>query len=372
MRRALVRSGLAGILAAAAVAAPSLRSQALSAPRLDSSAVFQVVVSPGFSTDRTMFATAHVHLPTCTVATCQALFRSGDGGTTWARVGQAFPGGELLLPPQFPADRSIYSFDGTTLWRSNDGGALFLPAVPGLARAAAMLPGGAPHQAEIALAGPDRVYVYHEASHLLTLGPLYPPQRDRHDEGARPVSIAAVGPATVTLSFDGGVAGSVAAVTCQIGGRCTLAGVIRGVKGASFVAAPGAAGLATWMSQGTFERSLDGGASFALVHSSATQVWQGIAFSPQVATDHRVLVASLSMGAVAVGTVLQMSGDDGATLATLAPTGLPPIYTVGGMALRPDGVIVIGLMASAETLNGPSGPLGVWCSSDGGGSFTRC
>jgi photosystem II stability/assembly factor-like uncharacterized protein len=67
----------------------------------------------------------------CDLPTCPALYRSSDGGRTWARLAAlGYLGGDVLLPPNFPADPRIFVAAATALQVSHDGGASFEVLAP--------------------------------------------------------------------------------------------------------------------------------------------------------------------------------------------------------------------------------------------------
>lgn len=55
---------------------------------------------------------------------CYSLYRTGNGGRSWALVSPAFSG-RLLMPPGFPATPTLYSLRSDGLARSDDGGHTF-------------------------------------------------------------------------------------------------------------------------------------------------------------------------------------------------------------------------------------------------------
>ncbi|MGD8792079.1 MAG: hypothetical protein PVF47_05965, partial [Anaerolineae bacterium] len=82
-------------------------------------AVHHLAISPGFGRDGTLFATT----------TRQGLFRSTDGGETWQRLtdryyqpeGYPDPPGAVFISPTYPRDRTLFVAHAG-LWRSTDGG----------------------------------------------------------------------------------------------------------------------------------------------------------------------------------------------------------------------------------------------------------
>lgn len=73
----------------------------------------QFAASPHYEQDHTLFA----------AEPGGSLYRTGDGGRTWQALGRSV-GGQLLIPPAFPASQTLYAMsDG--LQRSDDGGRTF-------------------------------------------------------------------------------------------------------------------------------------------------------------------------------------------------------------------------------------------------------
>ncbi len=72
---------------------------------------FQVVLSPGFAADATMFVT-----------TGQSLQRSTDGGDNWQQVGGALHAQQVALSPNFAADATLLVSTAGSVARSDDGG----------------------------------------------------------------------------------------------------------------------------------------------------------------------------------------------------------------------------------------------------------
>jgi len=94
--------------------------------------------APHYASDHIVFASTDSS--GCTSAPCPTLMRSDDGGATWKPLttqsfGTTF---RVLLPPDFPADPTIFGTGGNALYRSDDGGmdfALVVTNPDGLAAA---------------------------------------------------------------------------------------------------------------------------------------------------------------------------------------------------------------------------------------------
>lgn len=95
-----------------------------------------IAVSPSYQDDQTVYASG---VSDCGLPRgCPVLYRSTDGGGTWARlpaVGRAR--GNVMVPPAYPKDRRIFSAGENELQVSDDDGATFRTV--GLARSAAAM-----------------------------------------------------------------------------------------------------------------------------------------------------------------------------------------------------------------------------------------
>lgn len=135
--------------------------------------VLSVAFSPRFATDETVYAAGRA---VCTTPQCPpVLFRSTDGGASWARLpAEGFDGVELLLPPAYGSDPRIFSAGPLGLEVSEDGGDSFAPAAPGFSGStgsAAISPGfnsGDP----IILIGDQALMQYRDD--IKTVGPSRP------------------------------------------------------------------------------------------------------------------------------------------------------------------------------------------------------
>ena len=97
----------------------------------------------------------------CVSATCNVLFHSSDGGTTWDRLkASGFSGGTVLLAPNFPVDHRVFAAGGSGLQVSTDNGATFTTAVP--------------------LAGPSAISPTFTIDHRILIGAI--PGWEYHDD----------------------------------------------------------------------------------------------------------------------------------------------------------------------------------------------
>ena len=94
---------------------------------LTDTTITSLAVSPNYAADQTLFATAQRTEPDYT--TSSGVYRSTDGGVTWARLAVGLPPVDAALPPQrvafspdYATDRTLYALTETQLYRSRDGG----------------------------------------------------------------------------------------------------------------------------------------------------------------------------------------------------------------------------------------------------------
>jgi DNA-directed RNA polymerase specialized sigma24 family protein len=112
---------------------------------------FRFTPSPAYERDHTVFATAIDSAgssDSCGPAntSCPLLYKSTDGGATWALLAAKDRGhGDILLPPSYPADPRIFSA-GLNLSVSTDGGETFSVLAPaaGPARMSPLFSAGDP------------------------------------------------------------------------------------------------------------------------------------------------------------------------------------------------------------------------------------
>ena len=108
-------------------------------PTPEGSEMVAFTPSPDYGHDHGVYASGTA-TSGCLVS-CSTLFRSSDGGRTWARLWSlTFGGGTVMLAPAYPKDDRIFEIDANALRVSADGGHLFRPITP-LGGHAAMSPG---------------------------------------------------------------------------------------------------------------------------------------------------------------------------------------------------------------------------------------
>ena len=97
----------------------------------DDVTVTQFTSAPPASNSREVYASGTSSHDSCVSGTCNVLFHSSDGGTTWERLkASGLSGGTVLLAPNFPVDHRVFSAGGSGLQVSTDNGATFTTAVP--------------------------------------------------------------------------------------------------------------------------------------------------------------------------------------------------------------------------------------------------
>jgi photosystem II stability/assembly factor-like uncharacterized protein len=85
--------------------------------------------SPDYQHDHEVYASG-LSFNGCAVL-CPALFHSTDGGATWTRLPAfGFEGGDVMLPPAYPADHRIFVGGPHALKVSADNGSTFTPLTP--------------------------------------------------------------------------------------------------------------------------------------------------------------------------------------------------------------------------------------------------
>jgi len=123
---------------------------------------YNVAVSPAYAQDHTIYAAGWK--PGCR-ASCSVILKSTDGGATWtSQASTGYTGQEVFLSPAWTADHTMFGFDpGAGLERSTDGGATFVPAVPGSV-AASIAPVPGPSGARVASFDPTaHAVTYYDA-----------------------------------------------------------------------------------------------------------------------------------------------------------------------------------------------------------------
>jgi hypothetical protein len=331
-------------------------------PTPQDAAFTNFAVSPGYRSDRTVFASGTL-IRGC-LARCPVLFSSTDGAATWNHLpAVGFAGGTILLPPAYPVDRTIFAVGVSGLQRSVDGGATFTTIVPGVT-SAAVVPGTAAGQTKIML-GTVPLVSYSDATGLLSPGPVLP-------TGAASVdALAYVGSGTnLVIAAEGADPAAQGQIDALLGTcdplQCTVSATFPGQRPTLVVPSPTASidRTVAVLVGGSIAFSRDGGATFRFVPLRAGAQTTSVGLDPTFATTgvmFAVQVRGLPSGVVSK---LLRTADDAATFRAMGTTGLPELGGLTSVAPLPDGRLLVGL-ALADL----AGDLGVRCSTDGGASW---
>jgi len=292
----------------------------------------------------------------CT-GSCQVLFRTDDGGRTWVKVNSTtFPGGEVLVPPSFPASKTIFAVSNPALERSDDGGVTFRKVAP--AMAAAIDPTSPSDDTRVVVLSPQPM-IYHALTGGLEPGPVLP-------AGVQaPTAVLVTGDGHILVG--GGQPGaqpgqfSTAVERCA-GGACVPVLTVPelGVRLAASSTSSSDHTLFAFSPSHLYV-SRDDGATFAAVAPSSLPsniAWASV--TTQSACPQGCIFVSGMVGTTADN---RLSRDGGATFTTLS--ALPPL--VHGSAFLGDGHLLAALSL------GDSHGLGVRCSADLGSAWaTYC
>lgn len=263
--------------------------------------------SPSYEGDGTVFAVGSGKHG-CPAAHCPVLFKSTDRGGTWRRLpGVGFPGGSVLLPPDYPHDRRIFVAGPTSLLVSTDDGTSFQPIAP--------------------IGGPAAVSPGFAADRRIVMGQA-PGWEYRDDVGAmRPSGMVIPTTSVATTPIfspdylsDGRL--FVGGTTVDDNGRqqsavfrctkslCSDRALLPDVIGAPLlaIAPPSFEGdvVLAWRGDRLF-RSLDGGGSFRQTTLPVSGVVRGATF----ADDGRMVVGTLSVNGDGTGGGVVASSDGG-------------------------------------------------------------
>jgi len=316
--------------------------------------------SPDYANDHEVYASG-VATRGCVTGQCPTLFRSTDGGVTWARIWSLdFGGGTVLLPPSYPADHRVFEIDDHALRMSADGGHLFRPLTP-LGGHAAMSPGFSTVDRQI-LVGAMPGWIYHDENTVVTPFNLAP----------EPTSVALSFAYSPSYPSDrklivGGTGAPVVGqslVSQCTGTACTPATPLVGSVGTPSLLASRSyarSGVAYAWQQSRFYRSVDGGRSFPQVVLPAAGTVESVA-EDQAGGVYVALLAVTGSGASSGGVFV--SRDAGTTWSRV---GAGTALDRGATAVMP--------LPDGRLLAAPYAPGGggVLCSGDNGGSFApRC
>jgi RNA polymerase sigma factor (sigma-70 family) len=315
--------------------------------------------SPNYGQDHTVFASGV--LGTGCSSTCNVLFETNDSGKTWRHLPAAgYLGFQVMLSPTFPSEPSIYATYPGGIQMSSDGGATFLSLLPQVT-VAAPEPSSSPGDTQLLL-GEVPLVTYHVQAKTAGSGPVLPPGVDAIDalEYAGSTDDLLVAAKQVNPLATGQQSEVILQCTTS---TCTTRLTLPAPDPPTLVASPSVsldrtviafAGNQAWISQ-------DGGGSFEAIALPAGNLVQSVAIDPAFATTHTLGLATLPQSGDPAGAAFLLSHDGGATLATIASSGLPAGSYVRIVTPLPGGPLFgapWGATASAR--------LGVWCSTDWG------
>lgn len=328
-------------------------------PQQEDAGFSSIVSSPAYASDRTIFASG-TQVRGCP-GTCPLLFKSGDGGASWQRLGSGaggFAGGDIIIPAAYPLDPLLFAVGPAGLQRSSDGGATFRTVLPNVAHAA-MEPGAPSGQGRIVLATTP-VLIYNEATGLASAGPTLPPGTAAVSD----VQFTADGQHVVIggQRVDPVAPGQADAVVmvCSLT-ACPSGAVFPGVQpGRVFVSPTEATDRTLGIQLGSkVVLSRDDGVTFSELKSPDLGSVFALGLGPSFATGRVLVIAGRSRSHPTLSIVLE-SVDGGVTMTAVAGAGLPQ-RPIGAINLLPDGHWLMGLESSDLT-----GDFGIRCSMDSG------
>jgi RNA polymerase sigma-70 factor, ECF subfamily len=322
-----------------------------------------IAVSPSYERDHTAYAAGSLVNGCGGRPVCPVLFRSTDGGKTWHDQNAAnFLGGRILLPPDFPADKTIFASGPAGLQRSDDGGLSFRVVVPGAAdAAAAALPGTPSGGAQIAVLGPVPT-VYDERTGSLHGGVVLPAgvtsvQDAAYLDSAGDLLLTAsrVDPADAALR-DG------LALLCAPSGACTSNLVVPGEPSMAIAVAPGATSTtyAFVYSPDTVAVSSDSGRSFTMIQTSSSSPISALALPWDFGRSDAVSMVQQGRGGNSgPHPSLLHSANGGHSFLAVPSPQLMSFVSMGELSFLPDGALLAAVDESQPTF-------GLRCSHDGG------
>ena len=151
---------------------PPLGTWVLPSPDPRDAMIEGATASPSYDSDQTVFVWGWPL--NCAACNGAVLYRSNDGGHTWTmREAVGYQGGPILLPYDYATSHVVFAENNGGLWRSDDDGRVFLPAVPlQTDGGAAVVPG--PGGDSIVVLGGEPPIRYDERSGLASPAPAFP------------------------------------------------------------------------------------------------------------------------------------------------------------------------------------------------------
>jgi hypothetical protein len=320
----------------------------------DDTYVNSMTPSPHYSQDHTVFASGLVGNGCANPTSCPALFMTTDSGRTWAhRPTVGFMGGNILLPPAYPADATLFAMSPVGLQRSDDG-STFVTAVPtpGIAAADPLGAAGDAHIGVVAGTG-GTVVIYSERSHATApagnLPPGVVPQTAAFDTSHTLLIVAE------TLSMSQPTFSLYRCATLPAG--CSSIASLPGQGAAALTVIPQGGGAPMVMAAigSAVYRSTDGGHTFSPTDISTSTVTGFTATA--VVTGVRVVIGVTS----ADGSLSSIRvSDDGLRTFRDVTGNLPSSNFYSTMLALPDGRVLLALPAGGVRCS--AGTLGRWSS----------
>lgn len=322
--------------------------------------VVNITPSPNYAEDGTLFAVGSPR-DGCAGGGCWSIFKSTDRGATWTHLdGVGLPGGDVLLPPAYPADNRIFVGGPSALAVSLDDGETFQPVTP-LGGAVAMSPRFSSGDPRI-LVGSAPGWEFHAAAG--SAGTVLPLSYAPPATGTT-LSFAFAGdPADPRVLVggtrpDGAETMAAAVYVCTTTG-CSMAAPLPGAIGSpTVVTSPSfSRGGPAYASVGNqLYRSLDGGQTFAALPVPGGGTVRQVAF----AGDGALLLATSAAETDRSGGLFR-SPDSGATWTQL-----------GTDTRLAAGALSVAALRDGRLLAGPAGIAGggLLCSSDAGRTWAE-
>jgi RNA polymerase sigma-70 factor (ECF subfamily) len=314
-----------------------------------------ITPSPSYSNDHTVFASGFV-VNGCAPVACYVIYRSNDGGVTWFNThAKGFSGGRILLPPSWPADKTMFAIGSGGLLRSDDD-VNFNVAVPTVATAASIAPDSAPGAARV-LIGSNPLLVYSAAgAGSVSQGPVLPAGVELPDDVAYVGDSQHIEVATESVAGYNAASGQQTGVIVQCAvGACRTVATTPNLYSYRLLVSPTVAADHTVLAvvANSMLRSVDGGASFA---SSSLPVASGM----QTLVAFAGTASRLAILAFADQRQDVMRWQVGADASHLPAAGLPTGQPMADLLALPGGRLL-----AADPANS-TGQFGIECLSPGG------